>query len=45
MSPHRAVLVRVPDTDKYRDQDAVKGGELVPGLLVYRFDAPIFFGG
>ena len=34
---------RVPGTDRYRDQDAVKGGELVPGLLVYRFDAPIFF--
>ena len=43
MSPHRAVLMRVPGTDRYRDQDVVEGGELVPGLLVYRFDAPIFF--
>lgn len=43
MSPHRAVLVRVPGTDRYRDLDAVHGGELVSGLVVYRFDAPVFF--
>ncbi len=41
--PHTAVLVREPGTDRFRDQDAVEGGETVPGLIVYRFDAPIFF--
>jgi SulP family sulfate permease len=41
--PHTAVLVREPGTDRFRDADVVEGGQAVPGLLVYRFDGPIFF--
>jgi SulP family sulfate permease len=42
-TPHTAVLVQVPGTDTFRDVDNVTGGEAVPGLLIYRFDAPLFF--
>jgi SulP family sulfate permease len=42
-APHTAILVQVPDTDTYRDLDHVDGGETIPGLLIYRFDAPLFF--
>ncbi len=42
-SPHTAVLVQVPGTDTFRDADNVAGAEAVPGLLIYRFDAPLFF--
>lgn len=41
--PHTAVLVRVPGTDTYRDSDHVDDAQSIPGLLVYRFDAPLFF--
>ncbi|RLE16028.1 MAG: hypothetical protein DRJ50_15470 [Actinobacteria bacterium] len=43
MKPHTAVLVRVPGTDNYRDSDNVGDGDDIPGLLIYRFDAPLFF--
>lgn len=42
-SPHTAVLGRVPGTDRYRDVQDVPDAEVVAGLLVYRFDAPLFF--
>jgi SulP family sulfate permease len=42
-TPHTAILVQVPDTDTFRDIDHVKDGEAIPGLLIYRFDAPLFF--
>ena len=42
-APHTAILVQVPGTDTYRDIDNVDGGEPYPGLLMYRFDAPLFF--
>jgi SulP family sulfate permease len=42
-APHTAILVQVPDTDTFRDIDHVKEGQTIPGLLVYRFDAPLFF--
>jgi SulP family sulfate permease len=42
-APHTAILVQVPGTDTFRDIDHVEGGEMVPGLLIYRFDAPLFF--
>ena len=42
-TPHTAILVQVPGTDTYRDIDNVDGGEPYPGLLMYRFDAPLFF--
>ena len=41
--PHDAVLGRVPDVDGYHDVGRFLDAETVPGLLVYRFDAPPFF--
>ncbi len=43
LTPHTAVLVREPGTDRFRDRDEVEDGRGVPGLLVYRFDAPLIF--
>ena len=40
--PHDAVLGAVHDVDGYHDIDAFPA-ETVPGLIVYRFDAPLFF--
>jgi len=42
-TPHTAVLVRVPGTDTFRDSDIFGDGGAIPGLLIYRFDAPLFF--
>jgi sulfate permease, SulP family len=41
--PGRTFLVRVPGTDSFRGVDNVAEGEAVPGLVVYRFDGPLFF--
>lgn len=41
--PHDAVLGRVDDVDGYHDVARWEGAETVPGLVVYRFDAPPFF--
>ncbi len=41
--PHDAVLGRVEDVDGYHDITRWEGAETVPGLLVYRFDAPPYF--
>jgi sulfate permease, SulP family len=41
--PHDAVLGRVADVDGYHDIARWEDAETVPGLLVYRFDAPPFF--
>ena len=41
--PHDAVLGRVEDIDGYHDVELFRTAETVPGLLVYRFDAPPFF--
>ncbi|MCZ7588784.1 MAG: sulfate permease [Gaiella sp.] len=41
--PHDAVLGRVEDVDGYHDIARWGRAETVPGLLVYRFDAPPFF--
>ena len=41
--PHDAVLGRVEDVDGYHDVERWEGAQVVPGLLVYRFDAPLFF--
>ena len=41
--PHDAVLGSVDDVDGYHDIARSEGAETVPGLLVYRFDAPPFF--
>jgi SulP family sulfate permease len=42
-SPHTAVLGRLPGTDTYRDTTDHPDAETFAGLLVYRFDAPLFF--
>jgi sulfate permease, SulP family len=41
--PRRTLLVRVPGTDSFRSVDSVAEGSTEPGLVVYRFDAPLFF--
>ena len=41
--PHDAVLGEVADIDSYKDVDQWEIAEVVPGLVVYRFDAPLFF--
>lgn len=41
--PHDAVLARVDDLDGWVDADQYAEGERLPGLLVFRFDAPLFF--
>lgn len=41
--PHDAVLGDVPDLDGWVDIDAHRGAVTEPGLVVYRFDAPLFF--
>ena len=42
-SPHTAVLGRLAGTDTYRDVEDHTNTTTFPGLLIYRFDAPIFF--
>ena len=41
--PHTAELVRVDGLKGYHDQARHPEGNVVPGLLLYRFDAPLFF--
>ncbi len=42
-SPHTAVLGRLPDTDTYRDVADHPDAIVFPGVLIYRFDASLFF--
>lgn len=42
--PYRAELVDVPGVPGYHDVTRHPEGERVPGLLILRFDAPLFFG-
>ena len=42
-TPETATLGRLPGTDTYRDVADHPDAELMPGLFVYRFDAPLFF--
>lgn len=42
-SPQTAVLGRLPETDTYRDTADHPEAETFNGLLIYRFDAPLFF--
>jgi SulP family sulfate permease len=42
-SPHTAILGRLPGTDTYRDVEDHTDAEVFPGLVIYRFDAPLFF--
>ena len=41
--PHDAILGRVPGEAGYHDIDDWENAEQIPGLLVYRYDAPLFF--
>ncbi len=41
--PHDAVLGRVPDVKGYHDVTRYPAARRVPGLVLYRFDAPLFF--
>lgn len=41
--PHDAVLGRVSDRPGYHDVGRAGGGRIEPGVLVYRFDAPLFY--
>jgi SulP family sulfate permease len=41
--PRRTRLARVPGTDSFRSVENVTEGSTEPGLVVYRFDAPLFF--
>ena len=41
--PRRTLLTRVSGTDSYRGVDTVVEGRTAPGLVLYRFDAPLFF--
>ena len=41
--PHDAVLGRVDNLKGYHDTERHPEARLIPGLVLYRFDAPIFF--
>lgn len=41
--PHTTTLVRVDGSKGYHDADRHPEGRSVPGLVLYRFDAPLFF--
>jgi high affinity sulfate transporter 1 len=41
--PHTAELVRVDGLKGYHDRARHPEGRVIPGLLLYRFDAPLFF--
>ena len=41
--PHTAELVRVDGLKGYHDRARHPEGHVIPGLLLYRFDAPLFF--
>ncbi len=41
--PRRTFLARVPGTDSFRGVDSVADGTTAPGLVIYRFDGPLFF--
>jgi MFS superfamily sulfate permease-like transporter len=41
--PHDAVLGRVDNLKGYHDTERHPDAHLIPGLVLYRFDAPLFF--
>lgn len=41
--PHDAVLGRVPNLAGLHDIDDWKGAKTIPGLVIYRYDAPLCF--
>jgi sulfate permease, SulP family len=42
-SPYRTELVKVSDVPGFHDVDRHPEGERIPGLVIARFDAPLFF--
>lgn len=41
--PRHALLGRLPGTDLFRDVDCYPGAERQPGVVIFRFDAPLLF--
>ncbi|HEV2919137.1 MAG TPA: SulP family inorganic anion transporter, partial [Actinomycetota bacterium] len=41
--PHQTVLGRVPGVPGYRDLDSHPDAQQLPGCVLFRFDAPLFF--
>lgn len=41
--PHTAVLGRVPGTTNFRNVDRTPGAITIPGVIVFRVDAPLYF--
>jgi high affinity sulfate transporter 1 len=41
--PRTTLLVRLPGTDTFRGADSTPDGTNEPGIVLYRFDAPLFF--
>ncbi len=41
--PHDAILGSVEGVDGYQDIEGYANSQTVPGLIAYRFDAPLFF--
>ncbi|MGB9176913.1 MAG: sulfate permease [Methanoregula sp.] len=41
--PHMAVEARVPGTDIFSDSERHPENEMVPGVFIYRIDAPLIF--
>jgi SulP family sulfate permease len=41
--PHTAVLGRVPGTTNFRNVDRTPGAVTIPGVIVLRVDAPLYF--
>ena len=41
--PHTTVLGRIPGTEQFSDQERNPGNEQIPGVLVYRPDAALFY--
>jgi MFS superfamily sulfate permease-like transporter len=41
--PYDTQLGRVPGLEGYHDVQVHPGAQLLPGLVIYRFDAPLFF--
>lgn len=41
--PYHAILGRVPEMHGYHDRTLHPTGEVLPGLVIFRFDAPLFF--
>jgi high affinity sulfate transporter 1 len=41
--PHETTLGRVPGTAGYHDRELHPEAEELPGLVIFRFDAPLFF--